>query len=455
MSAPTSKDTAPAPQRLINFYQSFYKRSPEALETALPSGIDDSHRRALSETAFNTIKEYQEGSIDDQRDLLAKKAKDICFAFVEALTVLEGDKSILYFILLNIDAILFDVPDSVKYLIEAGKDKPTRDIIKFLQRLLPQKDNVYSSGVYDSAARILSAILSDFDQSDKFVLDCKTMISYLITSANKPKKTISDYMTVVCFSNLLIVPSMPSYFLSLNGFDVLSDILERNSKDLQIAYYTFLNYWILSYEEAFKPIATDPKKLLIANILSCLKKVAREKLTRVALKIFRNLCKWDECIVLLIDNNLSDFLRIEMKKEIKNEKTKENISFLTDILDKNYKTVSSFEKFVKEIRTEKLNFNFCHTEKFWKENIKRAEDDDFWVIKKLIELLDSKDYVTQAVACFDLGEFSRLHPFAKNILEKEGGKDKLMAKINSENSAVREQALGAVQKLIITKLHPY
>ena len=35
------------------------------------------------------------------------------------------------------------------------------------------------------------------------------------------------------------------------------------------------------------------------------------------------------------------------------------------------------------------------------------------VIKKLIKLLDSDDENTQAVACFDLGEFSRLHPFSK------------------------------------------
>lgn len=56
---------------------------------------------------------------------------------------------------------------------------------------------------------------------------------------------------------------------------------------------------------------------------------------------------------------------------------KENIAYLTDIMEKNYKIFSSYEKFVKELETCKLTFGPCHTTKFWKEHIKKTENDNF------------------------------------------------------------------------------
>ena len=125
------------------------------------------------------------------------------------------------------------------------------------------------------------------------------------------------------------------------------------------------------------------------------------------------------------------------------------MNYLMTMMEKNYKIFSSYEKFVKELETEKLRFGPCHTAKFWKEHIKSTEKDQFSVIQKLIKLLDSDDDVTQAVACFDLGEFSRLHPFSKQILEDFNGKTKLMKMIENESPQVRENALVAIQKLMI------
>lgn len=62
----------------------------------------------------------------------------------------------------------------------------------------------------------------------------------------------------------------------------------------------------------------------------------------------------------------------------------------------------------------------------------------------MIKLLDSDDEITQAVACYDLGEFSRLHPFSKTILENFDGKTKLMKMIEIENPVVKENALVAI-----------
>lgn len=68
-----------------------------------------------------------------------------------------------------------------------------------------------------------------------------------------------------------------------------------------------------------------------------------------------------------------------------------------------------------------------HSEKFWKENVKKFEENNYENIKKLINLLDSKDETTVSLACFNLGEFCRNYPFGRKILESkdEKGKEKI------------------------------
>lgn len=96
----------------------------------------------------------------------------------------------------------------------------------------------------------------------------------------------------------------------------------------------------------------------------------------------------------MIDNNLIGFLTMEMRKNIKEEQMKDNMNYLIEIMEQNYKIFSSYEKYLKEIETEKLIFGPCHTTKFWKENIKQTEKDNFKIIETLIKLLDSDDETT-------------------------------------------------------------
>lgn len=72
-------------------------------------------------------------------------------------------------------------------------------------------------------------------------------------------------------------------------------------------------------------------------------------------------------------------------------------------------------------------------------------------------MLTSKETQNQAIACYDLGEFCRFYPRGKTyislyfrILESFQLKDLIMEKARySADKAVREQALLALQKLMI------
>lgn len=41
----------------------------------------------------------------------------------------------------------------------------------------------------------------------------------------------------------------------------------------------------------------------------------------------------------------------------------------------------SFEKYLKEVNSLNLSWSPVHTEKFWKENVKRFEENDFLLIR--------------------------------------------------------------------------
>ena len=62
----------------------------------------------------------------------------------------------------------------------------------------------------------------------------------------------------------------------------------------------------------------------------------------------------------------------------------DDLEYVGSILEKNLRILSSFEKYVKEISTEKLEWTPVHNEKFWRENIKKFEEQDFHLIKFLI-----------------------------------------------------------------------
>lgn len=215
-------------------------------------------------------------------------------------------------------------------------------------------------------------------------------------------------------------------------------------------YYYLLNLWIMSSSPLFLDYFRNPKSLIFEAIINIVKGLSREKISRVAFKILANLCHDTDCIQLFLESNISQLIVLEHKKNLKDPELIENLRLIEDVLDKNLKIVSSFEKYIAELKTEKLKFGPRHTDKFWKENYKKFEENDFIYIRKLISLLQTSDDETKEVICFDLGEFSRYHPFSKLILEKYNGKQLLMDEIkNNNNQAIREQALMAVQKLMI------
>ena len=128
---------------------------------------------------------------------------------------------------------------------------------------------------------------------------------------------------------------------------------------------------------------------------------------------------------------------------------KQSITKLSDALGHSVKILSSHERYLQELRSDKLSWGPTHNEAFWKKYAHLFEEDNYEMIELLVNLLKSHDPETLAVACYDLGEWSRFYSDGKRVIEKFGGKQYMMELIQHEDAQVRKHALSAVQKLLI------
>jgi len=107
----------------------------------------------------------------------------------------------------------------------------------------------------------------------------------------------------------------------------------------------------------------------------------------------------------------------------------------------------------KEVLSGNLEWSPVHrSEKFWRENSHKLEEDNFKLLLVLKGLLEKGAATSsvQSIACFDVGEFARLHPRGKIIVQKLKIKLPLMQLMEDNDVEVKKQALLAVQKLMVT-----
>jgi hypothetical protein len=122
-------------------------------------------------------------------------------------------------------------------------------------------------------------------------------------------------------------------------------------------------------------------------------------------------------------------------------------------LARSVRALTSFEEYKKEVLSGELDWTPPHkSETFWHENVQQFDEDDFRLVKTLKVLASGDNTKVASIACYDLGEFARLHPRGRDILDQTGSKAVLIGLMASaKNVEVQKQALFAIQKLMVKK----
>jgi V-type H+-transporting ATPase subunit H len=183
----------------------------------------------------------------------------------------------------------------------------------------------------------------------------------------------------------------------------------------------------------------------------------REKVVRVAIATLRNLSRAGGSegatsagfAEAMIDCGLLTTLENFRERKWTDDDVADDLEAVREFLLRNFRELSSIERYEKEVRGERLAWNHLHSEKFFREHAAACDRGDFKVVRRLLVHLGSPDAVTQAVACSDLGEFARFYPNGRSIIKLLGVKPMVMSLMQSEDAETAQHALLAVSKMMV------
>ncbi|RLN36689.1 hypothetical protein BBJ28_00021212 [Nothophytophthora sp. Chile5] len=296
-----------------------------------------------------------------------------------------------------------------------------------------------------------------------FVLLCPAMkMGAASSSQSDPSRSNVTRAAVASMMVLLRFEKARVVFVKQGGVPPVVELLQNSQNRAQLAYELTFILWTLTFchEAIEKFAAMKALDVVVLQVTSA----PREKVVRVALEALQNLLGklsgyFNE---RMIDSGLLKTLNNMRERKWTDEDITKSIQAIRDVLIREYKELKyarrsvpsnrgTMERYEKELRTGDLNWGLLHTDKFWKDNFMTFENKEFELIRLLIDLLESDDSKTVAVALFDLGEFVRFYPNGKHIVKRLGAKKVAMKLMTHENAEVQKQALQCISKMMVNK----
>eukprot|EP00824_Muranothrix_gubernata_P020504 TRINITY_DN40968_c0_g1_i1.p1 TRINITY_DN40968_c0_g1~~TRINITY_DN40968_c0_g1_i1.p1 ORF type:complete len:464 (+),score=85.51 TRINITY_DN40968_c0_g1_i1:170-1393(+) len=391
--------------------------------------------------------EFLKMNADNQRVQLKENGETYIKAFLHVIEKVQTDPKIVKYFALLLEGIVQDDTSKIQIFAKMQKNfKNKTDVIGILLHFLISSAGA-DSDVKDSISHLLAQVLATVGFKG-FETVCKDFLIWVINA--QQSKSLSTYGTTKSLMALLKIGEVLKQFAESGGLRKLVRILQDEGEDMQISYNVIACIWLLSFKPLSIPYFEDRKNEAIDVIIKTLQMFRREKIVRIVLHLFRNLANSEKCIEMMLDNDLLKEINNLINRHWVDKDIINNLEKLEKTLSDNYKVLNNFEKFKKQVTDGLLKWGPIHSDTFWSEHVKFCEDNDFEIVKKLIALLRDERPLNNAIACYDIGQFARFHPFGRNVLEKLGAKLYLLELMESQDSSVRENALISIQKYMIS-----
>lgn len=288
-------------------------------------------------------------------------------------------------------------------------------------------------------------------------MDEKNLHFYVTWLRDQLRVPNNEYMQSVCrcLQVLLRLNPYRNVFFEIDGVSTLVNVLSGRV-GFQLQYQLIFCLWCLTFNE---DISSRLDKYSVIPILAdILSEAVKEKVMRIVLATYRNLLEKPEDshikqqnAVSMVQCKLLKQLEILNDKRFDDEDVVEDIKFLSEFLEASVQDLSSFDEYVTEVKSGRLEWSPVHREiRFWRENASRLNEGNYELLRTLIHLLNfNNDPLILSVAAHDIGEYVRHYPRGKHVLEQIGGKQAVMKHLSHEDPNVRYEALLSVQKLMV------
>jgi len=377
-----------------------------------------------------------------KRQLIEKEGPAFAELFLTFVMKISNPETLQYVLTLIHDLLVAD-PKRVELfnqLADSGPGYPYQPFVRLVSR---EEKDYY---VMKTACAILGILMSKSQRVPDEHVDF--LLRWSIEQIRRP----NSYEAHVAVSLLQALTTKDDYriaFTKAGGLTLLIEILKSQTSNLQLLYETTYVVWLLTYNQNISNNLVDTG--LIKALVDVVKVVNKEKVVRLAIAALRNLADKAANNEEMIDAGFVRMLAILQNKKWGDEDIVEDLKVLSEALAKNMVVLSSFDMYKKELQSQQLEWSPVHkSEKFWRENCARFEENDFQILHMLQKVLQSAlDPLSLSVACFDIGEFVRYHPRGRSIVQQLGIKLDIMKLMAHQDPEVKKQALFAIQKTMV------
>ncbi|XP_032240245.1 V-type proton ATPase subunit H isoform X2 [Nematostella vectensis] len=405
------------------------------------------HGKMISQEDYSMIADYDCMDPVERAKIISDRGDQLAKTCLSLLVKLTRDHTIRY-ILVLIDDMLNEERSRVAVFHDFGKKNNVNLWGSFLN-LINRQDQfiVHQAGV-------IVAKLACWGNVRLPESDLNFFLSWLKNQLTSPT---CEYLHSIALSLQLMlrVESYKEAFFKLEGINSIVATLLRNKIGFQLQYQLIFTLWLLSFDPriAERMVGNNAVIPVLADIL---RDSDKEKVTRIITATLRNLLdkpeeKKRESAVSMIQSKLLPVLSILNGKTWADEDIKADIEYVYEKLNEVVQDLSNFDEYAAEVRSGRLEWSPVHkSEKFWRENAHRLNENKYELLKVLNKLLESsEDPLILAVAAHDTGEYVRHYPRGKTVLESLGCKGKVMQMMTHNDPSVRKEALLAVQKLMV------
>lgn len=400
--------------------------------------------KTISDHQAELIKSFDKKPTEEREVLLDDDAVTYAELFLDFTSNIVTQPELQY-VLAIIDELLSDndgerIPCFLQ-LHEKSAALPYDPFVRLLNRA--SGDHFIKS----RASRILALLLSEGEHPPE---EYVKFLAHWCAEQFRSQDTKDVTIAIVALQRFLRRDHHREVFYHEHGLNLLNEVLGKPETKRQLLYQTMYCLWLMAYNKGLvEAFAEVPD--LVKNIVEVLRLHDKVKIRRLGLATLRNLTGSALNNEFMITAGMVKVLNYLSQKKWGDEDIDDDIKVLTEVLDENMVVLSSFDTYKEEILSGELAWSPVHrSERFWRENVGRFEDDDFKLLHVLLDLIkNSGNAKVLSIACYDLGEFVRFHPRGRRVLAKLGGKVDIMKLLGHADEEVQKHALLCVQKMMV------
>ncbi|QPG75526.1 hypothetical protein FOA43_002881 [Brettanomyces nanus] len=419
----------------------------------------------LKEEEANCLKRVSDcAEVKDRVNVIMKDADLYAEKMISIVSRPTQDDIARFVLVIIVDTLVTPDRDFSKYILGTSHVNSSLPYAP-LTKLLESKDE----SIRLCASYVLTLLLTSRDAAksgkEKTLLP---LYRFIDKSLLKDESVDMNFVGVQLLKELLQIKIYRDFYWKHQKelFPSLLQILLERRGELQMKYYTVFSVWLITFNKSAVVDLNEQYPNIIEILYAIGKDAVKEKIVRLAIDSLINLLNISdkrEKEQVVKHYLLAEGLEITkqlLERKWADEELKADLNDMLETLDDAVTTLTTFDEYANELKTKTFVWSPSHkSEEFWYENIDKFKENNWRLLKEMVALLGEKKtddekklYQNQAIVCFDISQMIKQAPETAKVLEKIGGKSKVMNLMNSQNQNVKYEALRTTQQLVAMTL---